>query len=134
MGDRYYLDEFDNRQSYHRDMLQMQRDQRKAEARSNRDARRDEQQKAKDDLFNGKKREIAKSTTRDNKQRNGAEDDVKQVKKDQKNGGAGAGAGAGEAYDDSELRALINALESRLNSASIDAECGEGSVTVTLNI
>jgi hypothetical protein len=115
-------------------MLQMQRDQRKAEARSNRDARRDEQQKAKDDLFNGKKREIAKSTTGDNKQRNGAEDDVKQVKKDQKNGGAGAGAGAGGAYDDSELRALITALESRLNSASIDAQCGEGSVTVTLNI
>jgi hypothetical protein len=123
MGDRYYLDEFGDRQSYHRDMLQMQRDQRKAEARANRDARRDEQQKAKDDLFNGKKREIAKSTTRDNKQRNGAEDDVKQVKKDQKN-----------AYDDSELRALITALENRLNSASIDAECGEGSVTVTLNI
>ncbi len=129
MGDRYYSDEFGDRQSYHRDMLQMQRDQRKAEARANRDARRDEQQKAKDDLFNGNKREIAKSTTRDNKQRNGAEDDVKQVKKDQKNG-----AGAGEAYDDSELRALINALESRLNSASIDAECSEGSVTVTLNI
>jgi hypothetical protein len=130
MGDRYYLDEFGDRQSYHRDMLQMQRDQRKAEARSNRDARRDEQQKTKDDLFNGKKREIAKSTTRDNKQRNGAEDDVKQVKKDQKNGGAGAG----DAYDDSELRALITALENRLNSASIDAQCGEGSVTVTLNI
>ena len=112
----------------------MQRDQRKAEARANRDARRDEQQKAKDDLFNGNKREIAKSTTRDNKQRNGAEDDVKQVKKDQKNGVAGAGAGAGEAYDDTEIRALITALENRLDSASIDAECGEGSVTVTLNI
>jgi hypothetical protein len=133
MGDRYYLDEFGDRQSYHRDMLQMQRDQRKAGARSNRDARRDEQQKAKDDLFTGKKREIAKSTTRDNKQRNGAEDDIKQVKKDQKNGGAGAGD-AGDAYDDSELRALITALESRLDSASIDAQCDAGSVTVTLNI
>jgi hypothetical protein len=126
MGDRYYYDEFGDRQSYHRDMLQMQREQRKAEARANRDALRDKTQKAKDDLFNGHKREIAKSTTRDTKQKKGAEEEVKVHKKDRNNNGG--------VYDDSELRALIAALESRLNSASIDAECGEGSVTVTLNI
>lgn len=104
----------------------MQREQRKAEARANRDALRDKTQKAKDDLFNGHKREIAKSTTRDTKQKKGAEEEVKVHKKDRNNNGG--------VYDDSELRALIAALESRLNSASIDAECGEGSVTVTLNI
>jgi hypothetical protein len=127
MGDQYYYDEFGDRQSYHRDMLQMQREQRKVEARANRDANRDKTQKAKDDLFNGHKREIAKSTTRDIKQKKGAEEEVKVHKKDRNNNNGGA-------YDDTEIRALITALENRLNSASIDAECGEGSVTVTLNI
>lgn len=116
MGDRYYEDEFGNRQSYNRDMLQMQREQRKAEARAQRDSYRDKTQKAKDELFNGNKREITKSTTRDNKQENGAKDDVKVHKKDQ------------------TLLARIVALESRLSAASIEASCSGGSVTVTLNI
>jgi len=116
MGDRYYEDEFGSRQSYHRDMLQMQREQRKAEARAQRDSYRDKAQKAKDELFNGNKREIAKSTTRDNKQENGAKDDAKVHKKDQK------------------LMARIVALENRLDAASINAGCSEGNVTVTLNL
>ena len=127
MGDRYYIDEFGNRQSYHRDMLQMQREQRKAEARAKRDSYRDKAQKAKDELFNGNKREIAKSTTRDNKQENGAKDDVKVHKKDQKPNSAANSTAA--------LLARIVALENRLDAASIDAECDEsGNVTVTLNL
>jgi len=107
-------------------MLQMQREQRKAEARANRDALRDKTQKAKDDLFNGHKREIAKSTTRDTKQKKGAEEEVKVHKKDRNNNGG--------VYDDTEIRGLITALEDRLNAASISAECGNGEVTVTLSI
>ena len=126
MGDRYYEDEFGNRQSYNRDMLQMQREQRKVEARAQRDSYRDKTQKAKDELFNGNKREITKSTTRDNKQENGAKDDVKVHKKDQKPNSA--------ANSTADLLARIVALENRLDAASITANCSEGSVTVTLNI
>lgn len=131
------MDEFGDRQSYHRDMLQMQREQRKAEARAQRDSYRDKAQKARDELFNGNKREIAKSTTRDNKQENGAKDDVKVHKKDQKpNTASGTGGGGGgDGYNDAELRGRIQALEGRLDAASIDAECSaSGVVVVTLNI
>lgn len=126
MGDRYYIDKFGERQSYHRDMLQMQREQRKVEARAQRDSYRDKTQKAKDELFKGNKREITKSTTRDNKQENGAKDDVKVHKKDQKPNSA--------ANSTADLLARIVALENRLNAASINANCNEGNVTVTLNI
>lgn len=84
MGERYYIDESGSRQTLHRDMLQMQREQRKTEARASRDSYRDKIQKAKDELFNGSKKEITRSVTRDNKQENGAKDDVKIHKKDQK--------------------------------------------------
>jgi hypothetical protein len=135
MSDRYYYDESGGRRTLHRDMLQIQREQRKAEARSNRDAARDKVQKAKDDLFNGNKRQITESTTKNLPTAGYGGDDAKTYKKDQKrpNTGNPTGGGGGD-YNDTELRNMIQALEDRLDEASIDAECGEGEVTVTLNI
>ena len=136
MGDRYYYDEEGERRTLHRDMLQMQREARKTQAKSQRDAYRDKIQKAKDDLFNGQKREISTSTTRDNKQENGARDGVKIHKKDQKmNTSSTVANSGGDSYNDAELRARIQTLEDRLNEATIDAECSaSGVVIVTLNI
>ena len=137
MGDRYYYDEEGKRRTLQRDMLQIQREARKTQAREQRDAYRDKIQKAKDDLFNGQKKEITASTTRDNKQQNGAKDDVKIHKKDQKPNSSTTviNNNGGDSYNDAELRARIQTLENRLNSASIDADCSaSGIVTVTLNI
>jgi hypothetical protein len=117
--------------SYFEKVLQMKREQRKEEARRNRDAYRDKVQKAKDDLFNGNKKRITESTTKNLPVAKRPTDAVRVHKKDQKGRAEGGG---GTSYNDTELRNMIQALENRLNAASIDAECGEGEVTVTLNI
>lgn len=116
--DRYYYDEYGNRQSYTRDMLQMQREQRKTEAR---DARL--QRKENRTNFISDKKPIVKSSTERKQPSANASEPVNVVKN--KEG----------------LRALIEALNARLDAtnarldaASIDASCSEGSVTVTLSI
>lgn len=111
-GDRYYYDEEGNRQSYYRDMLQMQREQRKMESRDARLQRKEDRK----NLFNDKKL-IAKSFTEQKKSKADAEKPVNVIKN--KDG----------------LRALIEAINARLDAASIDAECNaSGAVVVTLNI
>jgi hypothetical protein len=134
MSDRYYYDESGERRTLHRDMLQIQREQRKAEARFNRDAARDKVQKAKGDLFNGNKKQITESTTRNLPTAGYGGEGTKTHKKDQKRPNTDDPTGGGGNYNDTELRNMIKALEDRLDAASIDAECGEGEVTVTLNI
>jgi hypothetical protein len=122
-------------------MLQIQRDFQKTQAKASRDSRRDEQQKARDALFNGTKRKITESTTK-NKPKpvtNNPQADTKFHKKDQRRPNVGdigdGGGGNVDTYDDTELRNRIAQLENRLNSASISAECSEsGSVIVNLTI
>jgi hypothetical protein len=111
-GDRYYYDEEGNRQSYHRDMLQMQREQRKMESRDARLQRKEDRK----NLFNDKK-PIAKSSTEQKQSKADAEEPVNVIKN--KEG----------------LRALIEAINARLDAASISASCDAGgNVTVTLNL
>ena len=136
---------FDREPSFRDQVLQMKREQRREEAKRNRDVRRDRIQKEKEDLFNGNRKKITESNTKTLPVANPAKDNVKIHKKDQKrpnNGNAGGGGGGsgdggsgGDDYDDTELRNRITELENRLNNASIDAECStSGSVIVTLTI
>lgn len=87
----FYNDEAGYKRSYLEDRIQRKREDRKAQARSQRDSHRDKTQKARDDLFNGQKKEITKSTTRDNKRDNAANSDTKTHKKDQRPNTAGSG-------------------------------------------
>lgn len=117
MGNRYYYDEDGNRRSYHRDMLQMQRDQVKQEARDKRLTKQ-----TKKPFNQNETKELTRSSTRQPAKKQG-EEPVKVSKSD-------------------SLRSLITALntkvdrlQARLDAASIDASCGsDGNVTVTLNL
>lgn len=105
MGDN--IDESEDRLTLYRDKLQMRREQSKADARAQRDSHRDKTQKARDELFNGSKKEITRSTTGDNKQKNGAKDDVKIHKKDQKPNTA-SGSGGVDRYTAFEVQYVKN--------------------------
>lgn len=116
--DRYYYDEYGNRQSYTRDMLQMQREQRKTEARDARLQRREDRKN-----FISDKKPIAKSSTEQKQPNANANEPVNVIKNKE---GLRALIEA--------INARLDAINARLDAASIDASCSEGSVTVTLSI
>jgi hypothetical protein len=93
-------------------MLQMQREQRKMESRDARLQRKEDRK----NLFSDKK-PIAKSSTEQKQPNANANEPVNVIKN--KEG----------------LRALIEAINARLDAASISASCDAGgNVTVTLNL
>jgi hypothetical protein len=93
-------------------MLQMQREQRKTEARDARLQRREDRKN-----FISDKKPIAKSSTEQKQPNANANEPVNVIKN--KEG----------------LRALIEAINARLDAASISASCDAGgNVTVTLNL